>query len=75
VALWSDGEVVGDAPLESGRRHAASLLRAIDAAEHSVLLSTYIFEVTGPGAAFVDALARAKERGVELVEPSGIVRR
>jgi cardiolipin synthase len=42
------------------------MLRAIDAAERSVALSTYIFESSKIGIRFVDALCRARERGLEV---------
>jgi cardiolipin synthase A/B len=39
-------------------------LRAIDEAEHTVLLQSYIFQVDGVGTAFLQALRRASRRGV-----------
>ena len=42
------------------------MLEAIDGATRSVSLSTYIFAVDTVGSRFVEALARAVERGVEV---------
>ena len=42
------------------------MLAAIDAAQQSVALSTYIFDNDRAGALFADALERAVKRGVEV---------
>ncbi|MGV3608341.1 MAG: phospholipase D-like domain-containing protein [Planctomycetaceae bacterium] len=52
--------------LEDGDVAYSSMLAAIDAAEKSIGLSTYIFDNDEAGTAFVEALARAKKRGVEV---------
>ncbi|MFI5000266.1 MAG: phospholipase D-like domain-containing protein [Reyranellales bacterium] len=43
-----------------------SMLAAIDAAERSVGLCSYIFRADTVGQAFIDALIRAKQRGVQV---------
>lgn len=53
-------------PLATGTEAYAEMLAAIDAAEHTVGLSTYIFDNDRAGRRFVDALARAAARGVEV---------
>src|SRR5690348_12470193 len=62
-------------PLESGNRIAAlnngevafpKMLQAINAATASVWLSTYIFQSDRVGKQFVEALASASRRGVEV---------
>ncbi|HEX5656485.1 MAG TPA: phospholipase D-like domain-containing protein [Polyangiales bacterium] len=53
-------------PLINGDAAYPAMLAAIDRAEHSIAMSTYIFETTGVGAKFVDALVRAHERGVQV---------
>ncbi len=53
-------------PLWDGDGAYPAMLEAIEAAERSVSLCTYIFEVRGIGASFVDALARAQDRGVAV---------
>jgi phosphatidylserine/phosphatidylglycerophosphate/cardiolipin synthase-like enzyme len=42
------------------------MLEAIESATESIGLATYIFDGAGAGERFVDALARSKERGVEV---------
>lgn len=54
------------APLVGGRATYDAMLAAIDAAERSVALMSYIFDNDPIGRRFVDALARAHERGVEV---------
>lgn len=44
----------------------AAMLDAIDNARRSIILETYIFDHDGIGLRFVEALSRAKERGVEV---------
>lgn len=51
-------------PLWDGDRAYPAMLQAIDSAEHSIALCTYIFEAQGIGDVFIDALARAQARGV-----------
>ena len=52
--------------LVNGAQAYPAMLEAIDAARHSVMLASYIFNGDGIGARFVDALIRAKERGVQV---------
>ena len=52
--------------LVDGDEAYAAMIAAIDAAARSVALTTYIFDNDRAGARFVDALARAHERGVEV---------
>jgi cardiolipin synthase len=52
------------APLVNGDEAYPAMLEAIDGAERSVALSTYIFNHDAAGKLFVDALARAVQRGV-----------
>ena len=69
------GNRVGDMPAREGN-HAQMLfngdeaypemLKAIEQAHERVLLSTYIFDNDTVGREFVQALARAKARGVEV---------
>ena len=54
------------ATLHNGEEAFPAMLREIEAASGHVLLSTYIFETNRTGRAFVDALGRAAERGVEV---------
>lgn len=53
-------------PLEGGRVAYDAMLKAIDEAEHTVALTTYIFQADVAGRKFITALARAHERGVEV---------
>lgn len=53
-------------PLRNGEEAYPAMLGAVDAAERSVTLLTYIFEMDAWGEKFVDALCRAKARGVEV---------
>lgn len=53
-------------PLFDGDAAYPAMLEAIEQAQRSISLATYIFETTGIGARFVDALARARARGVEV---------
>ncbi|MBT8137145.1 MAG: PLDc N-terminal domain-containing protein [Gammaproteobacteria bacterium] len=52
--------------LYNGDEVYAHMLEAIATARESVRLSTYIFETKETGRRFVDALAAARERGVEV---------
>ncbi len=53
-------------PLVNGDEAYPAMLEAIDAAKHSVGLATYIFDRGRVADRFVDALARAVERGVQV---------
>ena len=53
-------------PLINGEAAYPPMLAAIEAARHSVYLSTYIFESNVTGRRFVQALADARRRGVEV---------
>lgn len=61
---WSRGNRVE--PLENGNSAYPVMLEAIDAAQISVCLSTYIFETDPVGRRFIDALARARKRGCSV---------
>lgn len=52
--------------LYNGSAAYPRMLAAIDAARHSVLLSSYIFNADATGLRFVEALARAQARGVAV---------
>ncbi len=52
--------------LPGGEAAYPEMLAAIEAAEHSVTLCTYIFDPGRAGDAFVEALTRAHERGVKV---------
>jgi cardiolipin synthase len=53
-------------PLVNGDEAYPAMIEAISQAERSVLLTTYIFDVDRAGRLFVDALAGASARGVEV---------
>ncbi|HEV3005335.1 MAG TPA: phospholipase D-like domain-containing protein, partial [Pirellulales bacterium] len=53
-------------PLINGETAYPAMLAAIDAAQRSVALSTYLFNHDSQGMKFVEALARAVERKVEV---------
>ncbi|NKI34946.1 cardiolipin synthase [Wenzhouxiangella sp. XN79A] len=53
-------------PLVNGDEAYPRMLDDIDGAVRSVFLSSYIFDGDGVGAAFVDRLAAARERGVDV---------
>lgn len=53
-------------PLLNGNEAYPSMLEAIHSAIDRVYLSTYIFESNKTGTAFIDALARANERGLDV---------
>jgi cardiolipin synthase len=53
-------------PLANGDQAFPEMLRAIAAAERSVLLATYIFDVDRAGKMFLDALGQAVDRGVQV---------
>jgi len=52
--------------LVDGAQTYPAMLEAIESARSSIMLGSYIFNGEGIGARFVDALARAKDRGVEV---------
>ncbi len=54
------------APLRGGKAARAAMLGAIEAAQTSVTLLTYIFDNDPMGRAFVAALSAARARGVEV---------
>ena len=53
-------------PLADGPGAYPAMLRAIDEASRSIALATYIFNDDAAGRTFLEALARAKGRGVEI---------
>src|SRR5262249_44279618 len=53
-------------PLTSGRQAYDEMLAAIDAAERTVGLASYIFDNDPAGRQFVEALSRAQKRGVTV---------
>ncbi len=53
-------------PLQNGDEAYPAMLDAIGQAEKSITLTTYIFDNDAAGRRFVDALAEAVERGVEV---------
>jgi cardiolipin synthase len=53
-------------PLHNGEETYPAMLAAIEAAETRVWLATYIFETNFTGRRFIDALARAQARGVDV---------
>ena len=61
--------------LVDGDQAYPAMLEAIEAAQRSILLQSYIFELSGPGERFADALTAAVKRGVEvrvLVDAAGV---
>jgi len=52
--------------LRNGDNAYPQMLAAIDAATRSIALSSYIFRADAAGKPFIEALTRAKERGVEV---------
>ncbi len=53
-------------PLVDGDEAYPAMIDAIDSAQHSVALATYIFDNDPAGQRFVQALGRARARGVEV---------
>ncbi len=53
-------------PLVNGDEAYPAMLQAIESAKKSISLASYIFDNDEVGQMFVDALAKAKERGVEI---------
>ena len=64
---FKDGNRV--TPLMNGDLAYPEMLAAVDAAEHSVALSSYIFDNDAAGTLFVDALQRAHRRICYLNPP------
>ena len=62
--LVEDGNAISI--LHNGDAAYPVMLEAIDAAKKSVCLSSYIFRADEAGNPFIDALTRAKDRGVEV---------
>lgn len=52
--------------LHNGEEAFPAMLDAIHGAEHSLLLVTYIFETNASGKKIIDALVKAKNRGVDV---------
>ncbi|SBS29369.1 putative cardiolipin synthase YwiE [Marinomonas spartinae] len=52
------------APLINGEMAYPAMIESIDRAQHYIVLSSYIFDYDSLGHQFVDALAKAHERGV-----------
>ena len=52
--------------LDNGDQAYPAMLEAIDSAKRSVYLISYIFDTDATGLAFIDALARARDRGVDV---------
>jgi cardiolipin synthase len=52
--------------LHNGEQAYPAMLAAIDAARRHVYLATYIFETNRTGVQFIDALVRARARGVDV---------
>ena len=52
--------------LRNGDEAYPAMIAAIEAAERSVVLSSYIFRTDAAGMGFIEALVRAVERGVEV---------
>ncbi len=53
-------------PLVGGEQAYPAMLAAIDGAQHTVSLCSYIFDNDRSGSEFIDALARAQSRGVQV---------
>lgn len=66
--LSSHAPAAGNAiePLDGGDAAYPAMLEAIEGAERTVALSSYIFRHDGLGARFADALERAHDRGVAV---------
>jgi cardiolipin synthase A/B len=58
------GNLVED--LVDGVQAYPAMLEAIESAQYSIMLASYIFHADGIGAQFVDALVRAVKRGVQV---------
>lgn len=66
VTQWSRIEGNAIEPLENGENAFPRMLSAIAAAREWVWLTTYIFETDPVGQQFIDALAAAAARGVQV---------
>jgi cardiolipin synthase len=66
VTQWSRIEGNAIDPLENGENAFPRMLSAIATARNSVWLTTYIFETDPVGRQFIDALADAAARGVQV---------
>ena len=53
-------------PLFNGEQAYPAMLAAIDGAHECVLLQSYLFQTDGTGREFVEALDRARQRGVDV---------
>ena len=53
-------------PLVNGEETYPAMLEAIEGARRSIALATYIFDASGIGARFIEALVQAASRGVEV---------
>src|SRR6185295_400358 len=53
-------------PLINGAEAYPAMLEAIEGAQRSIMLASYIFDGDGVGAQFVDALDAAQRRGVDV---------
>ena len=52
--------------LHNGEEAYPPMLQAIEQAERQLFMTTYIFETTGSGEQFIDALERTVQRGVDV---------
>lgn len=52
--------------LHNGEQAYPAMLDAIDSARRTLFLTTYIFQTSGSGRRFIDALVRAVKRGVDV---------
>ena len=66
VTQWSRVSGNGIEALENGENAFPRMLSAIDGAERTVWLATYIFETDPVGQQFIRALAAAAARGVQV---------
>ena len=61
---WREGNAIR--LLHNGEEYFPALIQAIDAAQQSVHLETYIFNLDATGRRVLDALCRAQSRGVKV---------
>ena len=61
---WRDGNAIR--LLHNGGEYFPALIKAIEGAQRSVHLETYIFSLDDTGFRVIDALRRAEERGVKV---------
>ena len=61
---WREGNAIR--LLHNGGEYFPALIKAIDGAQRSVHLETYIFSLDDTGFRVIDALRRAEERGVKV---------